>query len=230
MAQETLSQQVYDQLRTKLRTGGFKPGERLVNRTLAQEFGTSTIPLREAISRLVSDGLLETVPGGGAFVRSPEPSELAELYDIREAIESLAAAEAARYANDHLIADLKAIADRSQEIALSLPLNGGLTIQQLQDWIDAEEAFHARIVEASRNRWLVKVVSDLCLVSQVFAAHRNASEFLTRESATATASSHEEFVSILASRDVDAARAWMAQHIRAGRDAVLAYFRKPQRT
>lgn len=226
MSHETLSQQIYSQLRIKLRSGDLRPGERLVNRTLAKEFGTSTIPLREAINRLVSDGLLHSVPGGGAYVRSPDAAELEELYDVREAIESLAAAEAARFANDNLVADLKSIGEESRAIARGIPRHGTIVAEKLPGWIDSEVRFHARIVEASRNRWLVKVAGDLCLVSQVFAAHRSATGFVTRTIAEQVAVNHLEFVTILAQRDVEAARTWMAAHIRAGRDEVLAFLRR----
>ena len=114
---QTLSQQVYEQLHQKLRAGDLPPGARLVNRTLAAELGTSTIPVREAISRLVSEGVLELTPGAGASVRAPEPNELGELYDVRAALEVLAATEAARFADEHLLAELRGICQRGLEAA-----------------------------------------------------------------------------------------------------------------
>lgn len=207
-----------------------KPGARLVNRTLALEMGTSTIPLREAISRLVSDGLLETVPGGGAFVRSLDPAELAELYDVRESIESLAAAEAAKFSTEHLLADLEAICEDFETIAKGLPAKEAPSAEQFERWLETEARFHTRVVEASRNRWLMKIVSDLSLVSQVFSSHRNANDLLSKKSALSAADVHRELIRILARRDSEAARGWMAQHIRTGRDSVLALIRKNDTT
>jgi DNA-binding GntR family transcriptional regulator len=221
--QVTLSQRVYEQLRRRLCAGSLRPGTRLVNRTLAAELGTSTIPVREAISRLISDGLLELTPGAGAFVRAPDPNELGEIYDVREALEVMAAAEAARFANDHLLADLRGLCDRLRQVAAALPRNQHATRPQFDRWLVCEEQFHTRVVAASRNRWLVKVVNDIRVISQVFAAQREVPRLLTRAIAEDTVGQHEAFVVILANRDVDQARAWMTTHIRSGRDLVLSH-------
>lgn len=219
----TLAQRVYDQLHERLRTGSLRPGARLVNRTLAAELGTSTIPVREAISRLVSEGLLEFTPGAGAFVRAADPNELGELYDVREALESLAAAEAARFANDHLIAELGAVCERFRPIAAAIPPDKHASASQFARWLEAEEQFHTRLVAASRNRWLIKAVQEFRVIAHVFAAHRAAPKLLTRSLAEDTLRHHEAFIEILAARDVEQARAWMTAHIRAGRDQVLGH-------
>jgi DNA-binding GntR family transcriptional regulator len=220
---QTLSQRVYDQLHQRLRTGGLRPGTQLVNRTLAQELGTSTIPVREAIGRLVSEGLLEFVPGAGAFVRSSDPSELSELYDVREALEVLAAAEAARYCNNPLIAELRGICGRFREVASEIPARGHATPALFSQWIECEEKFHTRVVASARNRWLIKIVREVRVISQVFAAQRSAPRLLTRSLAQNVVRSHLAFLDILASRDADKAREWMSNHIRRGRDEILSH-------
>lgn len=220
---QTLSQQVYDQLHQRLRSGTLRPGTRLVNRTLAAELGTSTIPVREAISRLVSEGLLEFTPGAGAFVRSPDLHELGELYDVREALEVLAAAEAAKYANAPLIVELRAICERFRQIAVTISPSKHATTTQFHHWLDAEEQFHTRLVAASRNRWLAKVVREIRIITQVFGAQRRASRLLTHAVAQATVEQHEEFLEILSRHDSDRAKTWMTTHIRHGRDTVLGF-------
>ena len=214
---------MYDHLHHKLRQGALRPGTRLVNRTLAKELGTSTIPVREAIGRLVSEGLLEFIPGAGAFVRSADPNELGELYDVREALEVLAVAEAVRFANDDLITELRALCDRFGEIAQAIPRGGHASLAQFEQWLECEERFHTRLVAASRNRWLVKVVSEVRVIAQVFAAQRPAPEMLAQESAEATWKQHVAMLDILARKDADQARQWMTAHIRSGRAMVLRY-------
>ena len=93
--QDTLSEKTYRNLRGKLLAGELKAGAQLVNRTLAQAMNVSLAPVREAIQRLATEGLVEHVPGAGAFVRKSSPQDLEELYVLREAVESCAAAEAA---------------------------------------------------------------------------------------------------------------------------------------
>lgn len=223
MEQSTLSQRVYDQLHQRLRTGLLKPGTRLVNRTLAAELGTSTIPVREAISRLVSEGLAESTPGGGAFIRTPDPNELGELYDVREALEVLAISEAARFASESLILELRAVCVLFRQVASAIPSGRHATRPQFERWLDAEEQFHTRLVAASRNRWLVKTVQAVRVIAHVFAAQRLVPRLLTHDMADATVRHHEEFLEILGSRDSERARAWMTAHIRIGRDKVLGH-------
>lgn len=219
--QTSLAQRAYDQLHEQLRSGRLRPGTRLVNRTLAAELGTSTIPVREAISRLVSEGVLEFRPGAGAFVRSPDPNELGEIYDVRQALEVMAAVEATRFANDHLLADLRELCDRLRALAVAIPPNRHASRLQFERWLESEEAFHIRLVDASHNRWLVKVVKEIRVIAQVFAAQKDAPRLLTRDLALATVAQHDAFLKILAKRDTEKAAAWMSAHIRSGRETVL---------
>lgn len=223
MERASLSQHAYDQIRQRLRDGTLKPGMRLVNRTLAAELGISTIPVREAISRLVSEGLLDAAPGAGASVRTADAHELGELYDVRAALEVLAAGEAARYATGHLIEDLNAICARTALVVSAIPANRNATPAQLRQWLDGEIAFHSRLVSASRNKWLIKVTGDLGVISQIFAAQQTAPRMLTAALAQATQQHHEAAVALLANHDVDGARAWMAEHIQRGRSVVLSH-------
>ena len=221
--ESSLSQGVYERLRGKLRAGAIAPGTRLVNRKVAAELGTSTIPVREAIGRLVSEGLLQAIPGAGAFVSTPDPNELGELYDVREVLEALAAAEAARLAGPGLIAELEGICDRFRANASAIPRGKHADRARFDQWLRCEEQFHARLIAAARNRWLSKVVAELRLISEVFAAHRASPRLLTRALADTVATQHAALVKILARHDVEQARSWMARHIRGGRDELLRH-------
>lgn len=221
--QVSLAQHVYDQLHKRLRSGRLRPGSRLVNRTLAAELGTSTIPVREAISRLVSEGILESTPGAGAFVRSADPNELGEIYDVREALEVMAAVEAARFANDHLLADLRAVCERLRQIAKTIAPERHATQRQFERWLEYEEEFHTRLVAASRNRWLVKMVKEIRVIARVFAAQKEAPRILTQNLAEATVNQHDAFLLILTEHNTEKAATWMTAHIRSGRDTVLSH-------
>lgn len=221
MQPTTLSQQVYDKLHQRLRSGDLRPGMRLVNRKLAAELGTSTIPVREAIGRLVSEGLLDFTPNAGASVRCPDASELGELYDVREALESLAAAEAVRFADEHVLAELRALCERFRAIVEAIPAGKRAAPAQFHRWLECEERFHTRLASASRNRWLIKVISEVRVIAQAFAAQRRTPKMLTRDAAEDTWRQHLALVEILVRRDADQARAWMSAHIRSGRAMVL---------
>ena len=100
-----------------LAQGELQPGERLVNRTLAERIGVSVIPVREALHRLATEGLIEHTPGAGAFVREPNRQDLEELYVLRDANESCAAGEAAKYITDLQLEELEAILQHMIQLA-----------------------------------------------------------------------------------------------------------------
>jgi DNA-binding GntR family transcriptional regulator len=90
-----LAEQIYNRIRQQLRAGTFGSGERLIDAALAKALNVSRTPVREALSRLVADGLLET--GDGGFqVPVPTPSDMEEIFAIRRLIEPPAAAESCR--------------------------------------------------------------------------------------------------------------------------------------
>jgi DNA-binding GntR family transcriptional regulator len=144
---------------------------------------------------------------------------------VREVLEALAAAEAARLATPSLIAELEGICDRFRTIAASIPSGRGKHADRarFEQWLRCEEQFHARLIASARNRWLSKVVAELRLISEVFAAHRATPRLLTRPLADGAAEQHVALVKILARHDVEQARSWMARHIRGGRDELLRH-------
>ena len=86
---------VYDQLRDHILEGDMRPGDVINERSVAESLGASRVPLREALIQLQRDGLVQVVPRRGAFVRTFSAVEVQHLYELREALEGLAAARAA---------------------------------------------------------------------------------------------------------------------------------------
>lgn len=87
---ETLESQAFQSLRTAIRTGELKPGQRLIEGTLANSMGVSRIPIREAIRSLERHGLVVSEPGRGACVVSPSTADVHEIYGLRQALECYA--------------------------------------------------------------------------------------------------------------------------------------------
>jgi len=229
--QATLTEKSYQHIRQMLVRAELRPGQRLVTRTLAEEIGVSLAPVREALYRLATEGLVEHVPGAGAFVRSADPQDLDELYVLRDAVESCAAAEAARYIADDQLADLDAIVDDWCDIAAAIAhnLSGHATRAQLDRWLDNEEQFHDILVRASRNRLLAKVISDHRAISAVFEAQRDDPALLTREVAERTCRDRRGLMDALRDRDPATARQLTSDQIQKGKRTVLAFLRQRKR-
>lgn len=230
--QETLAEKMYQGLRRKVLAGEFPAGAQLVNRTLAQEMNTSLAPVREAIHRLATEGLVEHIPGAGAFVRKLSPQDLEELYILRQAVESCAAAEATRFIDDSQLEELDRLCQEFWQIAeqIGRQEKQAATEELLDQWLDSEEQFHAIIVESARNRLLKKVVHDYKAQIQIFEAQRHRATILTLAVAEETCRGHAAITAALRRRDADLVVQLMSAHIQRGRKTVVEYLRQQRRS
>ncbi|WP_255012298.1 GntR family transcriptional regulator [Roseovarius sp. M141] len=129
----------YDQLRAWLVGFRMKPGARLNESALAADLGMSRAPLREALNRLISDGLVRFEPGRGFFCRKLSAREIADLYAVRYDLEAGALTHTLQTASD---ADLAVFADRWPAIS-----PGG----DLDALVAADEDFHHGLARLAGN-------------------------------------------------------------------------------
>ena len=134
----------YHRLYEAIRSGDFRPGDRLREIEVAKRLDLSRTPVREALRKLESDGIVEHRPRLGAVIRTLTPSEVVELYEMRLVLERTAAQMAAKHAND---AEIDLLNDLNDQIAAL-----GDDTQQAAA---LNQDFHHRIYLASRNRFLL---------------------------------------------------------------------------
>lgn len=144
------SAHAYVRLFEAIRTGSFKPGDRIREMDIATQYGLSRTPVREAIRRLESDGIIEHKPRFGAVVRKLSRSEVVELYEMRTVLERTAAAMAAKHASQGEI-------DELQDLNEAMLAAGSDTPQAVQN----NESFHHSIYLAARNRFLMDSLQAL---------------------------------------------------------------------
>jgi DNA-binding GntR family transcriptional regulator len=140
-----LAEQIYHRLRFQLRAGTIAPGDRLVESTLAQQLAVSRSPVREALSRLVADGLLESSGGSGFQVVMPTAEDMAEIFEMRRLLEPPAARQVARAATD----ELNLLLDDAL-----VRLRAGAAADDFPAFTDANYAFRAAWVARVPNRRL----------------------------------------------------------------------------
>lgn len=133
-------------------TGEFADGERLDEVKLAEQFGVSRTPLREAFQSLAASGLLTLEARRGAFIRHPDFVELVEMFDLMAELEAMCGFRAARRINDQQMIDI------------------GLTIEACEaaiaqgdtdEYYRENEKFHHLLYEASGNRFLAREAARL---------------------------------------------------------------------
>jgi DNA-binding GntR family transcriptional regulator len=142
-------QDVYQRILGDIRCGARVPGDRLTEVDLAETYNISRTPVREAMRRLEADGLVEHSPRRGASIRRLDHAEVSELYDMRRVLEGAAAEFAARAASEVELSELAAIHCAMQEAEGT----GAL--------YDLNQQFHAALLDAARNRFLVKSVAAI---------------------------------------------------------------------
>ncbi|RGP35405.1 GntR family transcriptional regulator [Pseudotabrizicola alkalilacus] len=142
-------QGAYRRLLEEIRCGALAPGARLRETELADRLHISRTPVREAIRQLEADGLVVHLPRQGAAIRSLDHAEVVELYEMRAVLEGTAARLAARAASDIELAELA---------ALNAELAGAPAGPQARE---INRQFHRTMLDAARNRFLLKSMSAL---------------------------------------------------------------------
>ncbi|ABB16185.1 MULTISPECIES: GntR family transcriptional regulator [Carboxydothermus] len=195
-----LRELVFETLREAIINGVLKPGERLMEVQLAEELGVSRTPVREAIRKLELEGFVVMIPRKGAYVAGISLKDVADVFEVRAALESLAAGLAAERITDEEIEELERVLVQQQSLAES---------DRLEDIIRADTDFHEVLYRASRNERLIQIVSHLREQIQRF---RTAS--LSQPGRLRLAlEEHKEIVEAIAERNVEKAQALAREHI-----------------
>lgn len=192
-------QSAYRQLLAEIRQGRLLPGARLRETELAERLGTSRTPVREAIRQLEADGLVTHLPRQGASIRGLDHAEVIELYEMRGVLEGTAARLAARMALPVEIEELAALNAELAAAALGPPAQ------------EMNRQFHRTLLDAARNRYLLKSVSALQKTLLILGP-TTLSEPERQEGAVAE---HGAVIAALAARDPDAAERAMRAHVEA---------------
>jgi DNA-binding GntR family transcriptional regulator len=217
-----LPEKVYHQLRRKLLGGELRPGVRLDYRKIGAELGVSTTPVREAVGKLASEGLVDLIPRAGAVVRELGRQEAENLYGVREAIETYAAARAAEKISSAELHQLETFLSKMQQLIDSNMAAGKrlLTGEKLAEFLEADLAFHMTIIEAAGNPRLTKLAGDSHIHSRIFGVERFGHERELVEEANKT---HYMIFGALKERSAANASHLVAQHIRRSLELTLAH-------
>jgi len=204
--QVPLRDQVLVALRQRIVNGDYPPGERLTEDRLASDFGVSRNPVREALRVVQAEGFVTMVPRRGAVVSSPDASTLADMFIVRERLETIAARLAAERATEADVARLRALLDAAREATDRLDFS---RVAELNSEL------HLRVIEISGNRRLSSIASALYLqvhwVFRIGAAQRAPHSWIE----------HIRLVDAIETGDGAAAAAAAAAHVNAASAAAL---------
>jgi DNA-binding GntR family transcriptional regulator len=220
MSDNTLRQRAYELIQGKLLTGELRGGSLISENALAAEMGISRTPVREAIHQLEIEGFVEKVPRYGTLVRAPDRDEIRELFDLREALEIYAAAEAASRLSpadlemlELLLSEMKAAAQEFRDSGRDF-----LDERMLRRFLTADMGFHMTLIRATNNRRFMKILTDFRVIQRIFGYHRVRHGRSVVEEACRQ---HGEILEAIRNGDADAARSAIARHIRTSKEHSL---------
>ncbi|GAF75009.1 unnamed protein product [marine sediment metagenome] len=203
-----LNKSVYERLKSQIIDFTLKPGQKLQDRQLALKLGVSRTPVREALNRLVQEGFTRQTPGQGYFVKEVTIKDIEDLYEVRKALEILAAQMAVRNINNNQIKRLSEILERHKELVQ----NGSLRSSLLE-----EAQFHKTIALSSGNQYLYVIISN---IFDKIATYRGIGT-LTLQRKKIAYQQHEEIFISLKEKDTRKLKKIIRRHItEARRDAI----------
>lgn len=204
---ETIAHRVFYQLSEAILSGELPPGSKIREPELARKLGISRGPLREAIRRLQERKLVTSSPRLGARVVVLTPALLREIFIVREALEGIAAREAAKTITDEEIANLRALLKAHEK-----QFSEGNSPIYMQGLADAD--FHFAIVRCTRNQTLITLLCDEYY--QLIRLYRQQHRLVSGRARRAFVE-HCRILDALADRDADLAELLMRRHVAASR-------------
>jgi DNA-binding GntR family transcriptional regulator len=210
LSPRALYEEVAELLRHRIFQRELEPGAWIDELKIAEEYGISRTPLREALKVLAAEGLVTMKVRRGAYVTEVSTQDLSDVYHLLSLLESDAAGVVATRGTDAELTELMSLHAELEKAALPGPAN-------TDAFFAVNERFHMRLLEIANNRWRDQMVADL---RKVMKLNRHNSLFKAgriEESLT----EHRAIMTALAARDAKAASQRMQAHFRNGLEAAV---------
>jgi len=205
---QNLHKTIYEKLKSQIINFTLKPGQKLQDRQLGLQFGVSRTPVREALNRLVQEGFVRQISGRGYFVKEITIKEIEDLYEVREALEVLAAQQATRNIDNRQIKKLCEILKSHKKLIQKGESKGRL----LED-----ADFHKTIILSSGNKYLYEIIDNIFDKISTF----QAIDALTLQRAKIAYRQHKEIFNLLKEKETQGLKKKLSKHIsEAKRDAI----------
>ena len=201
---------VFESMRDAIISGVLKPGERLMEIQLAEEMGVSRTPVREAIRKLELEAFVVMIPRKGAYVAGVSHKDVADVFEIRAALEGLAAGLAAERITE----------DEIEQMERVLLFEDGEE-SDLVKIVARDTAFHALVYQASRNERLVQILANLREQIQRF----RATSLAVPGRVLDAIKEHRAIVEALVDHNSEVAQELMTAHIVTAENVMFETFR-----
>lgn len=202
----------YTQLRELILSGHLEPGSRVHERQISERIGLSRTPVREAVRRLSSEGLIRTEPHRGAFIEKVEFSEVVEIFDVGAVLEARCARLATRKMQPAQIEEMERLYQQMEEVA------GQGGDERHGRYAVLDKAFHGVLINATENRLLQAIIQQVISLPVLLKAF----EHYQPDDFSRSMLHHGEILQAVKSGDAEWAELAMRTHILSSRNAVMA--------
>ena len=211
ITRQRASDEVYQALRQSILSQLFAPGERLQVDDIAEKLGVSLTPVRQAIQQLSTEGLIEIRPRSGTYVAQLTAQDVEETFDLRTALECLAAERAVERATEEQCRELRRLLGE-----LERPV---VTEDDRKRHERDNRCFHKLLIDASGNRRLAESYEGMNAHLQIVRVHSQQSGWAER--LQVEQAEHEEIVAALEARDVARLQTALRTHIQRARVSLI---------
>ena len=229
-----LAQVAYEHLQEQLWSGQLIAGEKVSEARLAASLGMSRTPVREAIRRMETEGVVTQVASSGTYVTVPDRAEIIEAYEVRMAIEGFAVRKATRRMKPAQILELQKLCDQMREAIRDFRDSKAriMTGRNLRRYLNADLGFHVLLLKAAENRRALAIFGDVNLRSAIFGCHSHQRDL---HHVAWVWLQHARVARFVRRRDPDAAQRWLETHMRTSMNAALEAYdarrgQSPQRS
>lgn len=208
-----LTQKTYQRIRNAIINGELKPGERLVEQEICQDFEVGRSPLREALRLLQMEGYVDLVPNKGVTISKISIKELGDIYDIVAVLEGFAAEASISHLKKADIKKLKSIQKALKKAG---------DARDFKEWINQNSMFHRCIVEACGNKELIKVARNFrdkirrYRYMSIIAPGGNHERYLD---------AHEKIIESIAEGNAALAGSYLRNHVLESKELVIAFLK-----
>lgn len=207
-----LREVVFETLREAIIGGQLSPGERMMEVQLAEEMGVSRTPVREAIRKLELEGFVVMIPRKGAYVAGISLKDIADVFEIRAALESLAAGLAAERITEEELEELERTHIQASNV----------DNDNIDNLVERDTDFHDIIYKASRNSRLIQIINNLREQIQRFRTTSLAFPGRMKEAIE----EHKKMTEAIAERNILLAQQLALEHIENAENSMLEALRR----
>jgi len=204
---------VFETLREAIINGTLKPGERMMEIQLAEQLGVSRTPVREAIRKLELEGFVVMIPRKGAYVAGISLKDIADVFEVRAAMEALAAGLAAERITAEELEEMERLLVRIGE---------HIEANRLEEVVEMDTLFHEALYKASRNLKLEQILQNLREQIQRFRSTSLAFPGRMKEALE----EHKKIVEAISDRNTALAQQLAQEHIENAENSMLEALRR----